>query len=86
MAQAQLYSTAEGQSLVYKQRFVLIEAMQFGAYAFLRVGAQLLGEDLQTEVNLNYDWILEIAPYQGKLEVNEQIDEIHPLTNMPPQV
>ena len=67
MAQAQLYSTAEGQSLVYKQRLVYIESMQFGSYAFLRVGAELLGEDFQQEDNPNYDRILEIGTSQNKL-------------------
>ena len=68
MAQAQLYSTAEGQSLVYKQRLVYIESMQFGSYAFLRVGAELMGGDFQQEENPNYDRILEIGTPQRKLK------------------
>jgi len=68
MAQAQLFSTAEGQSLVYKQRLVSIESMQFGAYAFLRVGAELMEEDFQMTENPTYDRILEIGTPQGQLK------------------
>jgi len=67
MAQAQLLSTAEGQSLVYKQRFILIESMQFGNYAFMRVAAELTGEGFEYDVNSGYDQILGIAESQAKI-------------------
>ena len=68
MAQAQLYSTAEGQALVYKQPHVLAEGMEFGAYAFSRINAELMSESFPTDRLISvYDKVLEITPLQKKL-------------------
>jgi len=69
MAQAQLLSTAEGQSLIYKQAQVVAEGMQFGAYAVSRIQAELQGESFPAEDLIAvYDKVLEIAPPQKKLD------------------
>jgi hypothetical protein len=68
MALAQLYSTAAGQSIVFKQSMVTIEAMQFGSYAFSRIARDLTGNDFKQEVNPDYDRILGIVTSKYQLE------------------
>lgn len=66
MAQAQLNSTAEGQSLIYKQPLVNTESMQFGAYAYDRLISQLTGQEFQEEINPVYDRYLGIYVLQTR--------------------
>ncbi|RYY50984.1 MAG: DUF4062 domain-containing protein [Chitinophagaceae bacterium] len=67
MAQAQLYSTAEGQSLVYKQQAVMMESMQFGAYAFSRMAADMMKVEFdEQEVIPVYDKVLELGMTSGE--------------------
>lgn len=67
MAQAQLLSTAEGQSYIYKQKSALMENIQFGSYAYALVGAELAGEDFPYERIPVFDRLLETGTTQREI-------------------
>ena len=69
LAQAQLFSTAEGQSMVYKQSQVVAEGLEFGAYSYNRIYAELTGASFPEDSSIPvFDKIIDLVPEQKKLE------------------